>query len=113
MGPAGILGDFVQAFGSIDGLLIAVAAGVVVVILVLVFGAARDYALLLIARCREELRRHENRFDAVRIAPRASAVPILASGARVIIGVLCLPSASSTATGGSARWPLSGSPARC
>ncbi|SCL15659.1 putative drug exporter of the RND superfamily [Micromonospora nigra] len=57
---------------------------------VLVFGAATDYALLLIARYREELRREENRFTAMRAALRRTAEPILASGFTVVLGVLTL-----------------------
>ncbi|MBO4163656.1 MMPL family transporter [Micromonospora antibiotica] len=57
---------------------------------VLVFGAATDYALLLIARYREELRRHEDRFAAMRAAVRRTAEPILASGGTVVLGVLTL-----------------------
>ena len=51
---------------------------------VLVFGAATDYALLLIARYREELRRDEDRFAAMRAAVRRTAEPILASGGTVV-----------------------------
>ncbi|MBM7489816.1 RND superfamily putative drug exporter [Micromonospora luteifusca] len=57
---------------------------------VLVFGAATDYALLLIARYREELRREEDRFVAMRAALRRTAEPILASGGTVVLGVLTL-----------------------
>ncbi|MDG4799735.1 MMPL family transporter [Micromonospora sp. WMMD980] len=57
---------------------------------VLVFGAATDYALLLIARYREELRREDNRFTAMRAALRRTAEPILASGGTVVLGVLTL-----------------------
>lgn len=57
---------------------------------ILVVGAATDYALLLTARFREELREHESRFDAMRTALRQSAGPILASGMTVIVALLCL-----------------------
>ncbi|MEV4120976.1 efflux RND transporter permease subunit [Micromonospora sp. NPDC049645] len=57
---------------------------------VLVFGAATDYALLLIARYREELRREEDRFAAMRAALRRTAEPIVASGGTVVLGVLTL-----------------------
>ncbi|MFY1616646.1 MMPL family transporter [Micromonospora sp. WMMD736] len=57
---------------------------------VLVFGAATDYALLLIARYREELRREQDRFAAMRSALRRTAEPILASGGTVVLGVLTL-----------------------
>jgi RND superfamily putative drug exporter len=60
------------------------------IMLILVFGAATDYALLLVARYREELRRYEDRFTAVRMAWRRSLGPILASGSTVILALLCL-----------------------
>jgi RND superfamily putative drug exporter len=57
---------------------------------VLVLGAGTDYALLLVSRYREELRRHESRFDAMRVAWRNSLGPIAASGGTVALGLLCL-----------------------
>ncbi|HEX6873949.1 MAG TPA: MMPL family transporter, partial [Micromonosporaceae bacterium] len=57
---------------------------------VLVLGAATDYALLIVSRFREELRRHENKYDAMRVARRASLEPIVASAGTVILGLLCL-----------------------
>src|SRR3954469_10892525 len=57
---------------------------------ILVVGAATDYGLLLVARFREELRREQSRFDAMRVALRQSWEPIVASGGTVILGVLCL-----------------------
>ncbi len=137
-GQGGILADFVNAFGAIDGILLLVALGVVLLILVVVYrtpvlpftvlisavlglgvasaaiyalakadhldvsgqsqailfilaiGAATDYALLLVARYREELRDHESPYDAMKVAYRAVLEPILASGTTVILGLLCL-----------------------
>lgn len=60
------------------------------IVSVLVFGAATDYALLLIARYREELRREENRFVAMRTAVARTTEPILASGGTVVLAVLTL-----------------------
>ncbi len=57
---------------------------------VLVLGAATDYALLLIARYREELHIHESRFDAMRAAYRGIFAPILASGSTVAISLMVL-----------------------
>ena len=57
---------------------------------VLVLGAATDYALLLIARYREELHLHESRFDAMKIAWRGVVEPIIASGSTVTLGLLVL-----------------------
>ncbi|WP_225918973.1 MMPL family transporter [Actinocatenispora comari] len=60
------------------------------ILFILVIGACTDYALLLVARYREELRRHPDRFGALRTAYRAAVEPIAASGGTVILGVLCL-----------------------
>ncbi len=57
---------------------------------VLVFGAGTDYALLLIARYREELHRCPRSVDAMRAALRGAVPPILASAATVVLGLLCL-----------------------
>jgi len=82
------------AQGAVYGL--ARHAGLVVsgqsagILTVLVFGAGTDYALLLIARYREELRRHEDKHEAMAFALRRAAPALLASAATVIIGLLCL-----------------------
>ncbi len=57
---------------------------------ILVVGAATDYSLLLVARYREELRGHDDRYDAMRRAWRQTLEPVAASAATVILGVLCL-----------------------
>lgn len=57
---------------------------------VLVLGAATDYALLLIARYREELHHHQSRYESMRIALRGVVEPIIASGSTVIAGLLVL-----------------------
>jgi RND superfamily putative drug exporter len=67
---------------------------------VLVIGAATDYALLLIARYREELHLHENRFDAMRAAYKGVWEPILASGSTVAISLLVLLFSQLTNTAG-------------
>ncbi|WP_210584615.1 MMPL family transporter [Streptomyces sp. GESEQ-35] len=60
------------------------------VLMVLVFGVGTDYALLLIARYREELHRHADRHEAMRIALRRSGPAILASAGTVAVGLACL-----------------------
>ncbi|MFE7778347.1 MMPL family transporter [Streptomyces sp. NPDC057445] len=59
-------------------------------LMVLLFGVGTDYALLLIARYREELRRHEDRHVAMGVALRRSGPAILASAATVVVGLACL-----------------------
>ncbi|HZQ49860.1 MAG TPA: MMPL family transporter [Candidatus Dormibacteraeota bacterium] len=60
------------------------------ILTVLVFGAGTDYALLMISRYREELRRHETPYAAITAAVRGAAPAILASGTTVILALLCL-----------------------
>lgn len=57
---------------------------------ILVIGAATDYALLYVARFREALTHTTNRTAAAVTAWKAAWEPILASGATVIIALLCL-----------------------
>ncbi|MFZ2511074.1 MAG: MMPL family transporter [Gordonia sp. (in: high G+C Gram-positive bacteria)] len=60
------------------------------ILFILVFGAATDYALLLVARYREELAAHDDADRALWRAWRATLPPIAASAGTVILGVLCL-----------------------
>ncbi|MFE3261816.1 MMPL family transporter [Nocardia sp. NPDC059091] len=65
---------------------------------VLVFGAGTDYALLLTARYREELRCHENRHRAMIVALRRAGPAIAASGTTVVASLLCLMVAEMNST---------------
>ncbi len=67
---------------------------------ILVIGAGTDYALLLVARYREELRRHEDRHEAMAFALHRAAPAILASAATVALGMLCLLFADMNSTAG-------------
>jgi RND superfamily putative drug exporter len=57
---------------------------------VLVFGAATDYALLLVARYREELERREDTHEAMAVALRGAAPVIVASAMTVVLALLTL-----------------------
>lgn len=57
---------------------------------ILVFGAATDYALLLVSRFREQLRDTQDKYESIRTAWRGTIEPIAASAGTVILGVLCL-----------------------
>ena len=70
------------------------------ILAVLVFGAGTDYALLIIARYREELHRHEDKHEAMRLALRRAGPAVLASGATVTVGLLCLLVAELNSTRG-------------
>jgi RND superfamily putative drug exporter len=67
---------------------------------VLVFGAGTDYALLLTARYREELRRHQDRHAAMRVALRRAGPAIVASAGTVILSLLTLSLAELNSTKG-------------
>src|SRR3954469_6039323 len=70
------------------------------ILTVLVFGAGTDYALLLIARYREELRRHHDRHEAMALALHRAGPAIVASAGTVILGMLCLMFAEMNSTRG-------------
>jgi putative drug exporter of the RND superfamily len=70
------------------------------ILTVLVFGAGTDYALLLTARYREELRRHADRHEAMAVALGRAAPAIIASAATVILSLLCLLVAELSSTRG-------------
>nr|WP_238473454.1 MMPL family transporter [Nocardioides cavernaquae] len=67
---------------------------------ILVIGAGTDYALLLVARYREELRNYEDRHEAMAHALHRAAPAILASAATVVLGMLCLTFAEMNSTKG-------------
>jgi RND superfamily putative drug exporter len=64
------------------------------ILIVLVFGAATDYALLLLNRYREELARYADHHDALAVAVRRTAPALVASASTVVLGLLCLLVAS-------------------
>ncbi len=68
------------------------------ILLVLVFGASTDYALLIVARYREELRRHDRRHAAMAEALRRAGPAIIASGSTVIVAMLTLSVAELNST---------------
>jgi RND superfamily putative drug exporter len=67
---------------------------------VLVIGAGTDYALLLVARYREELRRHQDKHEAMALALRSAGPAIFASGLTVMAGLLALTLAKVNGTAG-------------
>ncbi|MCT2588443.1 MMPL family transporter [Streptomyces sp. N2-109] len=86
--------------------LLAKHAGLVVdgqsayVLTILVLGVGTDYALLLIARYREELHRHQDRHEAMAYALARCLPAIAASAATVGLATLCLVFGSMNSTQG-------------
>jgi RND superfamily putative drug exporter len=146
-GAAGFAADAIEVFESINGTLLAATAGLVFLLLiliyrspifwlipffsvvvaevssrgvgyllselgvtvtgqssailtVLVFGAGTDYALLIVARYREELRQEQDRHVAAGHAMRTAGPAIVASAATVMAGLLCLSLAEVNGTSG-------------
>ena len=93
--PLAIVGAIEQLAAKVVDLL-APATGITVdpsavgITSVLVFGAATNYALLLIARYREELRAHDSVYEAMGKALTRTRGAIIASGGTVILALLTL-----------------------
>ncbi|SNX58320.1 RND superfamily putative drug exporter [Streptomyces sp. TLI_55] len=83
-----------QAFGT------AVTGASTGIMTILVFGAGTDYALLLVSRYREELRRFERPYDAMAAALRGCGPAVLASSGTVAAGLLCLLAADLNSSRG-------------
>ncbi|WP_231601140.1 MMPL family transporter [Salinibacterium sp. SWN167] len=84
-GLAGIVAARVAALAGIP-----LDASVTGILSVLVFGAGTNYALLLIARYRDELRLEEDRREAMSRALRGAGPAIIASGSTVVLALLTL-----------------------
>ncbi len=68
------------------------------ILIVLMFGVGTDYCLLLVSRYREELRRIDDKHDAMARAVRRAGPPILASGMTVALAMLVLALADNRGT---------------
>jgi RND superfamily putative drug exporter len=67
---------------------------------VLVLGAGTDYALLIVARYREELHKTEDKHEAMRAALQSAGPAVFASAATVIAALFCLTIAKVNGTSG-------------
>ncbi|ASS76745.1 MMPL domain-containing protein [Tumebacillus algifaecis] len=57
---------------------------------ILLFAAIIDYSLFVFSRFREELKQHENKFDAMKWAMRETGLPVFFSGGTVLVAMLLL-----------------------
>ncbi|WP_171165082.1 MMPL family transporter [Streptomyces sp. I05A-00742] len=87
-------------YGLAEAFDITVTSTSTSVMTVLVFGAGTDYALLLVARYREELRHRARPYDAMLAAVRGCGPAVLASAGTVIAGLLCLLAADLNSSSG-------------
>lgn len=88
------------AYGLHEGFGVTITGQSGGVMTVLVLGAGTDYALLLISRYREELRRHEQPYEAMRAALKGCGPAIVASSGTVAAGLLCLLAADLNSSSG-------------
>lgn len=88
------------AYGLHEGFGTSVTGQSSGVMTILVFGAGTDYALLIVARYREELRRIERPYDAMVTALRGCGPAVLASSGTVAAGLLCLLAADLNSSRG-------------
>jgi len=99
----GAVGAIVVAEAGAHGL---ASAGLTVsslsasILIVLVLGAASDYALLLVHRYREELGQHAAAEDAMAVAVRRTFPTLIASSGTVTCAMLCLLAAQSASLHG-------------
>lgn len=70
------------------------------VMTILVFGAGTDYALLIVSRYREELRRIERPYDAMAAALKGCGPAVIASSGTVAAALLCLLAADLNSSSG-------------
>ncbi|MFB4167908.1 MMPL family transporter [Virgibacillus sp. JSM 102003] len=57
---------------------------------ILLFAAVIDYSLFVFSRYREELKSHENKQEAMKLAMRGTGIPVFYSGATVLAAMLIL-----------------------
>ncbi len=93
--PLAVVGvaDFIAGIAArlvAESLDITLDGSVTGILSVLVFGAGTNYALLLIARYRDELRLHTDRREAMAIALRGAGPAIIASGSTVALALATL-----------------------
>jgi putative drug exporter of the RND superfamily len=89
-------------YGLVKAGVVEVNGQTTAILIVLMFGAGTDYALLIVARFRDELRRTPDKHDAMARATERTAPAILSAGGTVIAAmlVLMLADLKSTATMG-------------
>ncbi|MFI6087090.1 MMPL family transporter [Streptomyces sp. NPDC051218] len=88
------------AYGLHEGFGTSVTGQSSGVMTILVFGAGTDYALLIVSRYREELRRIKRPYDAMVAALKGCGPAVLASSGTVAAGLFCLLAADLNSSRG-------------
>jgi RND superfamily putative drug exporter len=85
-------------YGLVEGGAFDVNGQTTGILIVLMFGAGTDYCLLIVARYREELRRYEDKHEAMAHATERTAPAILSAGGTVFAAMLVLTLADLKST---------------
>src|SRR5699024_2455775 len=67
-----------------------VGSSAVSIMLLLLFAVLTDYSLFVFSRYREEVKRHESKYDAMRVAIHHGSEPICFSGGTIVFAMLTL-----------------------
>ncbi|MEV8342945.1 MMPL family transporter [Streptomyces niveus] len=97
---AAAVSSMAVVYGMVRAFDVVVTSQSAAIMTVLVFGAGTDYALLLVSRYREELRRVPEPYEAMRTALRNCGPAVLASSGTVAAGLLCLLAADLNSSSG-------------
>ncbi|MFD2638092.1 MMPL family transporter [Piscibacillus salipiscarius] len=79
-----------QTLGILGSQGLALTSQTTSIMSILLFAAVIDYSLFVFSRYREELKDHENKFDAMRLAMRHTGMPVFFSGGTVLAAMLVL-----------------------
>lgn len=92
--PLVVAGMVYGVVGQLLGLLgrggLVISKQTVSIMSILLFAAVTDYSLFIFSRYREELKRHEDKWEAMRQAMRETGLPVLFSGGTVLAAMLVL-----------------------
>lgn len=85
-----VYGVVSQILGFIGKAGLELASQSLSIMMILLFAVVIDYSLFIFSRFKEELKQHENKHEAMRLAMREIGVPIFYSGATVLGAMLVL-----------------------
>jgi len=92
--PLVVAGMVYGVVGQLLGLLgrggLVISKQTVSIMSILLFAAITDYSLFIFSRYREELKRYENKWEAMKQAMRETGLPVLFSGGTVLAAMLVL-----------------------
>jgi putative drug exporter of the RND superfamily len=85
-----VYGIVMQLLGILGKSGLALSNQTISIASILLFAAVIDYSLFVFSRFREELKNHENKFEAMKQAMRETGMPVFFSGGTVLAAMLVL-----------------------